>query len=244
MATELQTSQSIPSSRIPTPLYPSPIPRYNWPVDLKSFITLMNGYGVADLPINPFLTNTYPFLSLPHSTFVQLTSRPKKFHIATPAKHCVNYQDFHKLNFIARFKFIFQTQQTDRDPKSRHRIHTPHSPPHPTKKRKPWGSNNEFHRVRNILTTANDKSKQPTDTWKQEMATALQQSETRERRRREQEGEHQTLTLHQALTPQTPSLHLSRWFRPSDGDEDCYVRTVHPLQFVALGFFCSGKASI
>jgi hypothetical protein len=139
----------------------------------------MNGYGVADLPINPFLTNTCPSLSLPHSAFVQLTSRPEKFHIATPAKHGVNHQDFHKLNFIARFKFIFQTQQTDRDPKSLHRIHTPHSPP-PAKKRKPWGSD-EFHRVRNILTTAKDKSKQPTDTWKQKMATALQQSETRER---------------------------------------------------------------
>lgn len=113
----------------------------------------------------------------------------------------------------------------------------------PPPKSKPWGSN-EFHRVRNILTTANDKSKQPTDTWKQKMATALQQRETRERRRREQQGEHQTLTLHQALTPQTPSLHLSRWCCPSDGDEDCYVRTVHSLQFVALGFFCSGKASI
>ncbi len=129
--------------------------------------------------------------SLPPSSFLQLTSRPKKFHIVTPAKHGVNYQDFHKLNFIACFKFIFQTQQTDRDPKSLHRIHTPDSPPPTPKKRKPWGSN-EFHRVRNILTTAYDKSKQPTDTWKQKMATALQQSETREEET--QEGEHQTLT--------------------------------------------------
>jgi hypothetical protein len=102
----------------------------------------MNGYGVADLTINPFITNTYPCRSLPHSGFVQLTSRPKKFHIATPAKHGVNYQDFHKLNFIARFKFIFQTQQTDRDPKSLHRIHTPTVLPTPKKKKTPGAATN------------------------------------------------------------------------------------------------------
>lgn len=171
----------------------------------------MNGYGVADLTINPFLTNTYPCRSLPHPAFVQLTSRPKQFHIAIPAKHGVNYQDFLKLNFIARFKFIFQTQQTDRDPKSLYKIHTPDSPPPaPQKNKKTLGAATSFIESATYLPqrTINGSSQQTRGSRKWQRP--CNKAKRGERRRREQEGEHQTLTLHQALTPQTPRLHLSR----------------------------------